>query len=198
MEKVCTICKVGQPVENYHRQPLGKDGLKPLCKECNKKRVQEWKKTKKGVISTIFYNQKRVSKRRGHGILGYTRDEFKVWLLNNVTFNKLFEKWKVTGDKSDKPSIDRLDDYKGYTFDNIRVVTWGVNQDKYYNDVKEGRNNKRSKAIIQYDMEGNFLNEYHSIAEASRSLDLSHGCISRCCNGYREYTSGFKFSFKNK
>ena len=40
------------------------------------------------------------------------------------------------------PSIDRKDDYKPYTFDNIQLTTWQQNKAKGHEDCKNGINNK--------------------------------------------------------
>ena len=42
---------------------------------------------------------------------------------------------------------------------------------------------KRSKKVIQLDLNGNIINEFNSTQEASRILGISQGLISNCCNG---------------
>lgn len=66
---------------------------------------------------------------------------------------------------------------------------------------------KRSKKVIQLDLNGNYINEFDSTQEASRVLGISQGLISGCCNGgyWRDKHSKFikcnragKFKFKYK
>jgi hypothetical protein len=46
-------------------------------------------------------------------------------------FYELYNNWIDSGyKKSDKPSVDRIDDYKGYSFDNIQLMTWKENNKK--------------------------------------------------------------------
>lgn len=53
-----------------------------------------------------------------------------------------------------------------------------------------GRRNElspRSKPIIQYDYDGNVLNEFPCLAEAARSLNIIEDPIRKCANGYHPY-----------
>lgn len=42
---------------------------------------------------------------------------------------------------------------------------------------------KKSKSILQFDLNGNFIKEYPSISEASRQTGISDGNISSCLTG---------------
>ena len=57
---------------------------------------------------------------------------------------------------------------------------------------------KRSKIVLCFDLDMNFLREYPSTAEAARSLDLSQGCIVACCNGGYWRDNHTKFIRANK
>lgn len=61
-------------------------------------------------------------------------------------------------------------------------------------------NNKYSKniAIIQYDINGNFIKEWNSITEAAISLNINKGNIQKCCNNKYGYKTvgGFKWKYK--
>ena len=100
-----------------------------LCKECAKK--GEWKHTPEGLINRIYLLQKRSSVRRGHGEPEYTCKELIDWSLSRSNFDELYTRWFDAGRPTDLvPSIDRLDDSKGYSFDNIQLITWKENNDK--------------------------------------------------------------------
>ena len=53
-----------------------------------------------------------------------------------------------------------------------------------------------TKAILQYDLDGNLLREFYSISEASRVLDISMGsildCLKRRTNKSREFIFRYK------
>ena len=53
----------------------------------------------------------------------------------------------------------------------------------------------RKKQVVQYNLNGNLLAHYISVAEASRITGLSKTCISRCCRGEREQSGGFIWNY---
>jgi len=54
---------------------------------------------------------------------------------------------------------------------------------------------KRSKIVYQYDLDGLLLATFRSAREASKQLDIGLSSITRCCRGERKQTSGYKFSY---
>lgn len=56
---------------------------------------------------------------------------------------------------------------------------------------------KKSKPVIQYDLLGNFIEEYKSTHEAERKTRIDNNCISRCCNGKYKTAGGFVWRYKN-
>lgn len=59
---------------------------------------------------------------------------------------------------------------------------------------------KTSKAVIQYDLQGNFVMEYFGIREASRQTGISGSHIGDCCNSVnnRKSAGGFLWAFKGE
>ncbi|WP_345275545.1 NUMOD1 domain-containing DNA-binding protein [Litoribaculum gwangyangense] len=53
----------------------------------------------------------------------------------------------------------------------------------------------RRKKVYQYSLDGYFMSEYVSVAEASRLTGISKTCISRCCRGEREQSNGYKWEY---
>lgn len=94
-----------------------------------------YSKTMGGFIVRLYCNMKgrvcgRLPKKnhlyKGLDIL--PKEEFYDWIKNNNTFIELFEAWKENDmDRRLVPSIDRIDSSKGYTLDNIRIVTFSEN-----------------------------------------------------------------------
>lgn len=54
---------------------------------------------------------------------------------------------------------------------------------------------KRSKIVYQYDLDGLLLATFSSAREASKQLGIGLSSITRCCRGERKQTSGYKFSY---
>lgn len=60
-----------------------------------------------------------------------------------------------------------------------------------------GKNNKKSKPIIQFDLEMNQIKEWDSAGIAAKTLNLSVGNIWMCCNGKARTSYGFIWKYKN-
>ncbi len=54
---------------------------------------------------------------------------------------------------------------------------------------------RRSKIVYQYDLEGQVLATFRSAREASKQLGIGLSSITRCCRGERKQTSGYQFSY---
>lgn len=53
----------------------------------------------------------------------------------------------------------------------------------------------RKKKVLQLDLNGEFINEFVSVADASRANGFSRTCISRCCRGERKQSSGYLWKY---
>ena len=92
---------------------------------------QKYRKTKKGVITSIYNKQIQSSKKRGMNPPEYNLDEFRTWCMSQDSFHYLFEIWEQEKyARWSKPSVDRIDCLKGYIFDNIQIMTAGDNKRK--------------------------------------------------------------------
>lgn len=54
---------------------------------------------------------------------------------------------------------------------------------------------KRSKMVYQYSLDGLLLATFNSAREASKQLGIGLSSITRCCRGERKQASGYKFSY---
>ena len=96
-----------------------------------------YKKTIDGLISKIYGQQKQSSKKRGHQPPTYSKELLHRWITAHVIFQELYDNWIASNYEKDLvPSVDRLDDSKGYSFDNIQLMTWKENNAKYKNRNK--------------------------------------------------------------
>jgi hypothetical protein len=130
------------------------------------------------------------------GLPKYSKDELLCFLLENEVFNTLYEEWVLKDYlKNFTPSVDRLDDYKGYSFDNIQIITWRENCKKHHNDRRHGVNNKHSKAIYLKNLSTGKVIKFNSMSEAKRRTGTRRDVMTWCCNGEREQPRGFVWSF---
>lgn len=189
--KTCKDCKIEKEDADYY-------GVQNECKECTKKRVKENSKrvgtkydfSEKGVFRVIYKTQKRNQKLRGHGDMPYSKVELIEWCKKN-NFDQLFSAWRDSGNLiSLKPSVDRLDDFKGYSFDNIRLGTWKENKKHQSEDRMNGvgTNGVYCKKVTKFDSERNVICEYVSYWSAVRDCgyaieyQLKKGI--KCRNGF--------------
>jgi len=158
---------------------------------------EKYAKSKSGVINSIWNKQLHSSIKRGHDKPKYSRNQFYDMLMNSYKFDLLFNNWVNSKyDKWNKPSIDRLDDYKGYSFDNIRIVTWKENVEKSHIDVYNGINNKKCRSVIQMTIDGCCIKEYRSASIAGRKTDIDISSILKVCSGKRKTAGGFMWRYK--
>ena len=54
----------------------------------------------------------------------------------------------------------------------------------------------RAKAVLQYDLDGNFIKEYVSANNADDELGLGHGNVYSACIGKKKSVGGFMWRFK--
>ena len=75
------------------------------------------------------------------------------------------------------PSVDRIDDNIGYTISNIQLMTWGENDKKAHDDMRDGKliGGNKNKPVLQFTKDGKFIAEYISQNEASRQNEINSG-----------------------
>jgi hypothetical protein len=192
--KICFKCNINKPLGDYYKHAQTKDGHLNKCKECTKKDVSaseaDYGSTEKGVVRVIYKTQKRNSKLRGHGEMPYTKKQLKDWLYS-WGFKSLYDDWVKSGLMKDlKPSVDRIDDFKGYSFENIRLGTWKDNREHQYSDIRKGTGTGglRCKALSKIDIDGKTVCTYVSYSSASRDMgySLEHQIKSgsKCRSGF--------------
>ncbi len=196
--KKCDRCHEVKLLSEFRTRELldGSFYFSKSCKRCYYLRLDNWRKTVKGLIFSIYSHQKSHSKARGDVLPNYTKEELYDWMTNYDGFYCLYNKWCDSGyETMFRPSCDRLNDYKPYTFDNMRIVSWFENNKKSHYDKRNGINNKNSKAVIQETKDGIFIKEHYSINQAAREVNVSDSLIVRCCKGKRNHTAGFHWRY---
>jgi hypothetical protein len=100
------------------------------------------------------------------------------------------------------PSIDRKDDYKSYTFDNIQIMTWIENRIKGYSSEKSIIARElfsiNPKKTYQFSLNGNLINVFDSTFIAGKQTGISNRNIGACCRNELLSAGGFLWSYSNQ
>ena len=119
--KACRSCLEVKHFSCFHKNNNGAQlfGLSSDCKECRKRvSKKHWEKSVKNDLEKIIYNRAK-GRARKRGIY------FDITPEDIVIPDKcpIFNKKLVYGDHDWTPSIDRIDSSKGYTKENIIIVS---------------------------------------------------------------------------
>ena len=167
--KTCINCNETKSLSEFN-QKQGK------CKECQK----IYKRSIPLLISNIYTHQKEASKKRCHNPPIYSKGQLMVWVLSQPNFLLLYSNWVKSDYKKHLiPSVDRLNDFKGYSFDNIQLITFRENNTKSKLVM--------SKQVFQYDKELNLINSFQSVVGCGTTLSIKPQNISRYCNNQRHH-----------
>ena len=148
--------------------------------------TQKYRKTAKGVLTNSYNHQKQRKK------VEYSLSELHNMFLNNKRFIRLYNEWlKSSCIKELKPTIDRIDCRKGYTKDNIHILTWAENRYKQRMETKLFR----AKKCYMY-LNGKIIKTFSSQWKAIRATGLSQGNLSEALNGKRRTCGGYNWSYK--
>ena len=200
MTKTCTVCKIEKDLSSFGKSKNSKDGLNQRCKKCATESTKLMRRTKEGLITKIYSSQRSNSKMRNHPEPAYTKQEFKEWMHNQNNFYELYENWKKNNfNKKFVPSVDRIDDFKPYTFDNIRLTSWCKNEQKANKDKTNGVGTQglQCKKVYQYTKDKKTLiATFISTSDAARKTDTYQSGISRVATGKEDHANNFYWSFE--
>jgi hypothetical protein len=142
----------------------------------------------------VYNNQKLSSRKREHPAPSYSFDDFINWLIEQPHLTDMWNTYqKSEHDKMFAPSIDRLDDDKPYSLDNIALMTWKENFDKSRMSIRHGSLNKgktSAKPVYQLDSDGSIIKEYPSASAAAEEHGVQGSQIRAVCVGTQKQTNG--------
>ena len=195
--RVCRLCDESKVLNDFYKDKLDKEGVSTRCKKCHQVIIIRVNRSKDGKLKKIYDKQCQSSLKRGHERPLYTKKEFVDKFINDLDYMRHYYSWVISNYSKDyAPSFDRKDDYKGYSFDNIQIMYWFENNNKGSLDVKEGRNNKHSKAVTGTNIKTGEKVSFHSINEAGRNGFCS-SLVGLCAKNKRNKHNGFTWEYKH-
>lgn len=202
--KICKECNELLPLTKFGKKSSNKDGYKAVCHVCYRDINNEYKRSKTGLPTRIFNNQKVNSKRRNMAAPSYSVKELREWLLKQKNFEVLYEAWRNSGfDRELVPSCDRIDDNLPYTLENITLTTGEKNKQKAHQMVRDNKLknptllNGGHRPVEKWTKDGSeLLKTYPSQAEAVRQNPSIHQAnIQKVCAGKIKSTGGFHWKY---
>lgn len=114
---------------------------------------------------------------------------------NYDSYDKIFELWDAGN------SISQIAFKIKYNRDTIRRIlidyeNYSIEESNRRAHVLSGLS--KSKSIIQYDLEGNFIKEFDSVSQAERETKISHSNIINVANHKKGHKSagGYRWEYK--
>lgn len=141
------------------------------------------------VVTLIYSDQRKRSVSRGYDMPNYTKSELKKWIKSQPRFKEIWLAWFESGFKTMlKPSCDRLDDYVGYRFDNLQLVTFEENLRK--------PQLKNRAAIVGTCLSTGSVLKFDGICSAEDYFDMKGSGIGRVLRGERRSAFGRTWSYQ--
>lgn len=171
--KTCKECKKEKPINEFYKHPAMDGGHLNKCKECKKEMAKKNreenieyyreydKRRQRESFKRVFLHRYSGMKSSVEGRNSHNRsvegkelcskEEFLVWCAKNIDeFRKLHQQWQKSGyEKSMSPSVDRIDNDKGYIPENMQWITLSENSSK--------DNSKTFWKNFERDKEGQFV-----------------------------------------
>lgn len=155
--KQCCRCKEIKPVSFFTKNNAAKSKLASHCKKCDSaaSKRQKEKDPEKAKLNCRKYaatrrldfkfrlqmlvnasKQRAVLKNREHSIT--VDDLLALWPTDgNCPVFGFPLQFNSGGFRETSPSVDRIDSTRGYTLDNIQILSWKANRIKSYATVEE-------------------------------------------------------------
>lgn len=190
--KTCNKCLNSFPKDHFYNKSQASDGLNTWCKSCCTLDELRRSRTRIGLVNAIYKAQRKNSGTRGHKPPSYTKRWLQKFVMQNKDFSKLYNAWVDSNYKSNlRPSIDRIDNSKSYTEDNIQLTTFQCNRALFNRDRAEARNGAATTQVDQYDLDGQFIASFGSIKLAATACNVGRSHISNCLTGVESTCGGF-------
>lgn len=183
-------------LKKHQLTPEKQDARKAYFREYNANRrdslnqyMKEHQSTPEGVLKRIYSTQLYHSRKRGHQPPSYTWKDLVEQYINNPEYLALYQGWVESGmTRWTKPSLDRIDESKGYSLDNIQLTTWKQNFDRQANSLKK-------PMLVQKN--GVVVGVFESLNAAAKAIGANRNNVSKAAK-YESLIKGCRVSYVEK
>ena len=151
--------------------------------------TRRWRRTYNGLVTNLYAKIRERSRRNNRHNDEFTLGEFKAFVAQ-TNILRLYQRWAECGYQTNKrPSVDRIDPLRGYTFNNMQVITAKENRTK-------GDAEKMvlwGKPVHQISMSGMVIAKYPNIHTAMEITGINRNNISSVLHSKRKSAGGFKW-----
>jgi len=165
----------------------------------SKAKVLKYSRTTKGLVTAIYSQQRRNSRKRNHPNPTYTNKQLYEWIVLQPNFNTTYNNWVNSNYETNlRPSCDRIKSILPYTLNNLQLVTWEENNNNAKEERKKGKLiTSQCKAIIGTSIKTKESVEFYSTMQAERELGVSNSSITQTCKGNVRQAGGYYWKYKN-
>lgn len=155
--------------------------------------LKRYRKTPKGVLTNMYSHQKVRNIKNGFGEIGYSLNWLQNKYLNDKLFLRLFAEWVKSGyEKAKKPTIDRINNKKGYEKDNIHLLPWSENR------FKQTMERRSRKGKVLQILNGEVVRVWKSQREAWKKLNVEQSMLSMALTGKCKAAYGYEWKYENE
>jgi hypothetical protein len=155
--KTCSACKKQLPLFSFSKNLAAKDGLQYKCSFCDLEYQKQRRENNKEAVleygRAYQKNRRKSFEYRLQMLLNASKQRAKLKSReHSITLEDIKDLYPVDGKcpvfgfnlefndagfRETSPSIDRIDSDKGYTKDNIQIISWKANRLKAYATVED-------------------------------------------------------------
>lgn len=155
--------------------------------------TQKYRRTKKGVLTNLYDKMRRRANIKNIDSPNFSLEEFQNRYMSDAKFLRLFEEWEKSKYKKQyKPSIDRINNKKGYLKDNIHFLSW---QENRFKQTMERRSRKGK--VLQI-LNGKIIKIWSSQREAYKKLKLTQTMLSSALTGKSKTAYGYVWKYMSE